>query len=254
MPYALRSYKPFAAAGGGFCTARLPFSNFHAYRDGRRLSAAADVAELDRHDITGLAIGFFPQRNDPSKTTGEFYLSLAHIKAYRKRDEPEFVYLSDADVSRHHAYQMSTNVLGVAPGPAPADAASAEGAAADPVDESGDEAPADEGAAQAALPRLQQKLMGEQKLQQSGLTYFIVRPSQLEDRPGGTRRLAFSQGDPGDSPGSVSRADVAEVVVSSLLDPRACNVACTVTESSATPVAGEQDISKLLEAMQPNRD
>ena len=53
----------FAAAGGGFCTARLPFSNFHAYRDGRRLSAAADVAELDRHDITGLAIGFFPQRN-----------------------------------------------------------------------------------------------------------------------------------------------------------------------------------------------
>eukprot|EP00966_Prymnesium_polylepis_P279177 6449686-Prymnesium_polylepis.1 len=46
--------------------------------------------------IVGMALSFFPLRNDPSKTTGEFYLSVAHIKAYRKRDEPEMVYVSDA--------------------------------------------------------------------------------------------------------------------------------------------------------------
>lgn len=54
--------------------------------------------------------------------------------------------------------------------------------------------------------------------------------------------------------GSVSRADVAEVAVRSLLDPRACNVACTVTESEAVAASQyEQDISKALEVLQPNR-
>ena len=54
--------------------------------------------------------------------------------------------------------------------------------------------------------------------------------------------------------GAVSRTDVAEVVVRSLLDPRACNVACTVTESDAlAPSKFEQDISKALEVLQPNR-
>ena len=54
--------------------------------------------------------------------------------------------------------------------------------------------------------------------------------------------------------GSVSRADVAEVTVRSLLDPRACNVACTVTESDAVvPSQQAQDISKALEVLQPNR-
>lgn len=48
-----------------------------------------------------VAISFLPMRNDPEKTTGKFYLSIAHIKAYRKRDEPEVVYVSDAGVGRY---------------------------------------------------------------------------------------------------------------------------------------------------------
>ena len=28
----------------------------------------------------GLGLGFYPQRNQPSQTTGEFYLSLANVK------------------------------------------------------------------------------------------------------------------------------------------------------------------------------
>ena len=54
--------------------------------------------------------------------------------------------------------------------------------------------------------------------------------------------------------GAVSRTDIAEVVVRSLLDPRACNVACTVSESDTTaPSMYEQDISKALEVLEPNR-
>ena len=46
---------------------------------------------------------------------------------------------------------------------------------------------------------------------------------------------------------------IAEVVVRSLLDPRACNVACTVSEvATAAPSAFEQDISKALEVLEPN--
>ena len=52
---------------------------------------------------------------------------------------------------------------------------------------------------------------------------------------------------------SVSRADVAEVVVRSLLDPRACNLACTLSDSAyAGEIAGQEDVSKLLEPLRPN--
>lgn len=101
--------------------------------------------------------------------------------------------------------------------------------------------------------RLQVKLQGEDLLRRSGLTYFIVRPGVLEDRPGGGN-LKLSQDLPdGEESKKVSRTDVAEVVVSSLLDPRACNVACSLTSSEYAKIGPEQDISKLLEVMQPNR-
>ena len=78
-----------------FETVRLPFSNFVPVRGGRPIKNAP---ELDRRSLTGMALAFYPQRNDPDTTTGEFYISLSNVKAYRKRDEPEFVYISDAGV------------------------------------------------------------------------------------------------------------------------------------------------------------
>lgn len=203
----LEYHADFESRTKSFGTVRLPFSTFVPVRDGRR---AVGAPELDRRKLAGLALAFYPQRNNPSQTTGEFYLSVSNVKAYRKRDEPEIVYISDAAVD-----------------------------AVDSEDES------------TAAPRVRTKLQGERMLRASGLTYFIVRPTQLTEQPS-SRRLAFSQG--GDVSGSVSRADVAEVAVRSLLDPRACNVACTVTESEAVAASQyEQDISKALEVLQPNR-
>jgi hypothetical protein len=85
--------------------------------------------------------------------------------------------------------------------------------------------------------------------------YFVVTascPFQWLCAFVGGGRLSFSQSVV-DSTLPVTRTDVAEVIVSSLLDPRACNVACSVTASEYTQMAAEQDISKLLEVMQPNR-
>ena len=99
------------------------------------------------------------------------------------------------------------------------------------------------------------KARGEALVRQSGLTYLILRPARLSDEPGGFARLEFSQ-DRVDSRRAISRADLAEVVVRSLLDPRACNLACSVSASEYAKLAGEtqtQDISKMLEVLTPNK-
>ncbi|KOO25556.1 NADH:ubiquinone oxidoreductase complex i intermediate-associated protein 30 [Chrysochromulina tobinii] len=216
------------AATKRFDTVRLPFSTFVPVRDGRRV---LDAPELDRRQLVGLALAFYPQRNNPSQTTGEFYLSVANVKAFRKRDEPEIIYISDAEA----AAGDSKEDKGKRGTLADAEAAAARAQAAPPIS-----------------ARAQVKLRGERMLRSSGLTYFIVRPTQLTDAPS-SRRLSFTQGS-GPVTGTVSRADVAEVAVRSLLDPRACNVACTITESdTVAPSMYEQDISKALEVLQPNR-
>ena len=100
-----------------------------------------------------------------------------------------------------------------------------------------------------------EKARGEALVRQSGLTYLILRPARLSDEPGGFARLEFSQ-DRVDSRRAISRADLAEVVVRSLLDPRACNLACSISASEYAKLAGEtqsQDISKMLEVLTPNK-
>ena len=79
----------FATKEGSFVHARLPFSTFTPHRDGRPINAAAAGGELDRRAVRDIALAYFPVRNGPESVEGSFYLSLAHVKAYRRRDEPE---------------------------------------------------------------------------------------------------------------------------------------------------------------------
>ena len=374
----------FASRNGSFVVARLPFSNFKPHVNGVPVTAMRGEAipELDRRQVVGLGLAFFPQRNDPDRCDGAFYLSLSHIKTYRRRDEPEIVYLSDASVTNNAELNLdaaapakakrpprrngkekdeeinskglrsagSATELGdddpdfdaqlfeaefsdeMASDAAPLgvlkDAASAaskvaqelrafsedgaepsegeqeaaraaaraaaaaqtqaaEAVAAEAVAEEAEAAAADEEAARASsgdgLASAAEgeaaaagaaaaeeesvaveaetssgglvKARGEALVRQSGLTYLILRPARLNDEPGGFARLEFSQ-DRVDSRRAISRADLAEVVVRSLLDPRACNLACSVSASEYAKLAGEtqtQDISKMLEVMTPNK-
>lgn len=68
---------------------------------------------------------------------------------------------------------------------------------------------------------LKWKLKGEDHLRGSGVPYTIIRPGGLTDKPGGATGIRFQQGDQG--MGSITRADVAAVVVASLRDPAATN-------------------------------
>lgn len=360
----------FVTRNGSFVVARLPFSTFRPHVNGVPVTAVRGqtVGELDRKSVVGFGVAFFPQRNDPDRCDGSFYLSLRYIKSYRRRDEPEIVYVSDASVTGNadaadslpgsgprpkyvkrrgkqeeegqqapvqelrsaapdddddddgmagetFSGRDGVSDLGEAASAAAAVATELRTASADgetPTDEAQEVARAAARAAAAAqtvaAEAVQAEVMaaaaeeaaeeearlglasaeveavgvaaeavdeeeksvaveadssvgalvkakGEAVVRSSGLTYFIVRPVKLTDDPGGFARIEFSQ-DRIDSRRTVSRADLAEVVVRSLLDPRACNLACSVSASEYARLRGQeakQDISKMLEVMQPNR-
>lgn len=202
----LEYHGDFTSPKTKFGSVRLPFSTLAPMRSGKRV---ADAPELNRSLVTGIAFGYYPHRNlklNP-QTTGDFYLSVNHIKVYRKRDEPEFVYISDGTVASLHAGQKPAGKAAgkagagarLAVGPATAGLFGGEGRRASDV---------------ARWARGEAKARGEEMLRSSGLTYFIVRPAQLDDstRGGAPRRLAFTQ-DNTLAGSSISRADVAEVTV-----------------------------------------
>lgn len=89
------------------------------------------------------------------------------------------------------------------------------------------------------------KRKAEACLVDSGIAYTIIRPGGLLDKPGGARELlvgkddAFLKNPPEGVPTAIPRADVAEVVVQSLLAPGARNKAFDLIskpeEGSAAP-------------------
>jgi len=60
------------------------------------------------------------------------------------------------------------------------------------------------------------KLKGEEAVRLTGIEYTIVRPGELTNEPGGRRGVRIMQGDPLDGAGTVSRSDVAAVLVSAV--------------------------------------
>jgi uncharacterized protein YbjT (DUF2867 family) len=60
------------------------------------------------------------------------------------------------------------------------------------------------------------KLKGEEAVRATGINYTIVRPGELTNEPGGRRGVRIMQGDPLNGEGTVSRSDVASVLVSAI--------------------------------------
>ena len=60
------------------------------------------------------------------------------------------------------------------------------------------------------------KLKGEDAVRATGINYTIVRPGELTNEPGGRRGVRIMQGDPVGGEGSVSRSDVAAILVSAI--------------------------------------
>lgn len=60
------------------------------------------------------------------------------------------------------------------------------------------------------------KLKGEDAVRAMGIHYTIVRPAELTNEPGGRRGVRIMQGDPIDGEGTISRSDVAAVLVDAI--------------------------------------
>ncbi len=90
----------------------------------------------------------------------------------------------------------------------------------------------------------------EQYLIDSGINYTIIRAGNLIDEPGGMRELLVGKDDsllnaPNGIPAVIPRADVAEVVVQALREPKAINKAFDIIaqppHESSTPVKVDFD-------------
>jgi uncharacterized protein YbjT (DUF2867 family) len=207
----------FATRRGKWETIRLPISSFVA----RNMSDDAvrkDAIKLSRGDVRQMALQYRKPEESPEKDDGQFYLGVDYIKTYRTQDEPDFVLVSCASVTGRDAAALEEAGLR--------------------------ELAADDSSAW--------KYLAEKRLRNSGLTYTIVRPGAFTDQPGGNKALMLEQG--GDVSGVISRADLAEICVKALLDPRACNVTFDAFESMYAPTAKSPivDMSSLLGLLRPN--
>lgn len=196
---------------------RIPISSFEPFSMADH-TLKSGAPELDRSDIRQIAIQYRKPEESPEKDDGRFYLGVDYLKAYRTQEQPDFVLVSCASVTARDFSEL---------------------------DEKGLRAVAKEDVAA-------WKYMAENRLRQSGLTYCIVRPGSFTDQPGGNKAIMLEQD--GDVSGAISRADVAEICVMSLLDPRACNVTFDAFESMYAPSAQlpAQDVSTMLGRLRPN--
>jgi len=170
--------------------------------------------ELDRSTIEQVAIS---HRREPGEAAN-FYLKLAFMKVYKTQMEPEVIFISDGAVPP----QITPEYLQVAEQQGPGKRVA------------------------------YWKAMGENVCRNSGLTYTIVRVSGYNNAPGNYQSVSVQQYQEGLEP--VSRADVAEIVVQCLLDPKACNLAFYVTNSKFAPSAQtpDEEISDMLAQLQAN--
>lgn len=207
----------FTTKKGRWETVRLPFQQFKR-RDMSDWQPRKGAVKLKRGDVRQMAIEYRKPDESPEKDDGKFYLAIDYIKTYRTQEEPDFVLVSCASVTARNAAEL--------------DEAGLRNLAADDTSA--------------------WKYMAESRLRKSGLTYTIVRPGAFTDQPGGKKALMLEQ--EGAVTGVISRADLAEICVKALLDPRACNVTFDAFESMYAPtaVSPTQDMSSLLGRLTPN--
>jgi hypothetical protein len=212
-------------------TLRFSFPDFIPQRtsDGALLQAEIrDASVYDFSEITQIGFLYEARNNlsirslsNPGSRKGTFMLTLDYMKAFRTQDEPEFVLVSC----------MGTH---------------------------------------ADMEEISRKRSIEDALKAGGLSYCIIRTGVLTDEPGGVTSITFDQsqiqgrGLPSGVVVSeivrtpftkkISRADVADVCVASLLDARACNVTFNVFSSAYAPTTRipTRNYSALFETLKPN--
>jgi hypothetical protein len=229
-----------------FTTVRLPFQNYQpvACKLGSKVNAE-DVPVFRGTDVRNLGFRYRSAKNRLKEQSergekAKFYLALSYIKLYRAQPEPEFVYVSDARIPpsvkssmvRHDSRQL------VAAG------AGEESGVVQLLDESRLQAAND---SERTEEEVYYKFRGEDILRKSGLAYSIIRVMNFNESPTGeasTIDLKSSN----DEVLDVSRAEVAQICVSALMDPKALNKSFYVSKQGSAS-SSDEDISLKFSAL-----
>jgi len=237
-----------------FITVRLPFSQFVlTRRSSSRNSATTNFQNqqfkaFDGKDVQQIGFRIRASDNLQQVMTGnkikkknliKFYISLCYLKVYRSQPEPEFVYLSDArippvvkqnmirddlkqivTISNDDEHENSSPIATIF------DDKEIDRIMKNPKDRSGEETFF--------------KYRGEEILKHSGLSYAIVRIAGLNEIPSGEFSTIQLQ-QTNDSLTPVSRAEVADVCVSALLDQNACNTCFYMTKAKPGQISVKID-------------
>jgi hypothetical protein len=218
-----------------FKTVRLPFENFLPVQ---RKNKGKDYAvpSFRGKDVKQLGFRFRVDSNAQKAKLSKndlcnFYLALAYIKVYRAQPEPEFVYLSDSRIPpvihssmvKHDARQLLT------------------------TEHDGDSFQIFDGSSLMADRSGEEtyfKYRGEEILKNSGLSYAIVRVSGYNESPSG-EASTIELKSMNDDVMAVSRADVAQVCASALLDSNALNKSFYMSKTKKKPknLSVDEDIS-----------
>jgi uncharacterized protein YbjT (DUF2867 family) len=234
-----------------FKTVRLPFENFKPVS--RREISGNDetvVPPFKGSDVRRLGFRYRSESN-PEKAKfqkgdlSSFYLAFSYIKVYRSQLEPEFVYLSDSRIPsvirsnmvRHDVHQIVTAHDDDDDSYKLLDQAALTSVTGNPTGRSTEET--------------YFKYRGEEILKSSGLSYTIVRVSGFNElQSGEASTIDLTQSN--DEVLPVSRAEVAQVCASALLDPNALNKSLYVSKAKrkSNNLSREEDMSSKFSQLQ----
>ncbi len=212
---------------------RPQFSTKEDEEDSREALSRGIIPKFVGKDIRQIGFRFRGESNPLSWSGGftRFYLALDFIKVYRGQPEPEFIYLSDARIPpvvndgmvKHDIKRLITNpmedsddVIRIL------DDKEVQKVTRDKTDRSSEET--------------YFKYMGEEMIKQSGLSYTIIRVAGYNERQPGTDSSTVRLQKMNKDIVPVSRADLAQVVASAILEPNAANLVLYMTKSQTRGV------------------
>jgi hypothetical protein len=234
-----------------FKTVRLPFENFKAVK---RQEICEDndtvVPPFKGSDVRQLGFRYRSEINSEKAKSqkgdlSSFYLAFSYIKVYRLQPEPEFVYLSDSRIPpvirsnmvRHDVHQIVSSLDDDEDSYRLLDQEALTSVTDNPIGRSTEET--------------YFKYRGEEILKASGLSYTIVRVSGFNElQSGESSTIDLTQSNHEIVP--VSRAEVAQVCASALLDPNALNKSLYVSKAKrkSKDLSREEDMSSKFSELQ----
>lgn len=239
-----------------FVTVRLPFENFKPVQQqtDKLTKDINAVPSFQGSDVRNIGFRYRSSSNSlkAKLERGEwssFYLALSYIKLYKAQPEPEFVYLSDAQIPpvvRNSMVRHETRQLALAGG-------KDDDSSVKLLDDTTFQITAKKDVGRINSPEeTYYKYRGEETVRNSGLNYAIARVSGFNEMPSAEETTIDLQPN-NEYVTSMSRAEIAQVCVSAAMEPNALNKCFYVTKKKGTVQVTDANMKEKFRALPADR-